>query len=153
MGHFAILNKQTNKVVTVIRVDNSKIQVPTQQLQMVNVAKLGEPEQLEERMVTVMVDDEQKGIDFLSNVLKDTYPSEQFEYHQTSYNEKIRYNFASIGDEFDKFNGAFIKPQPIEAPVKIEEKEVKGKLEKVATPMVGEWQIDVNYKWKFLEQK
>jgi len=151
MAHFGVISKATNKVVTVIRVDNSKIQVPTQQLQIVNVAKLGEPEKLEERMVTVMVDDEQKGIDFLSNVLKDTYPSDQFEYHQTSYNEKIRYNFASIGDTFDKVNGAFIKPMPVEVPIKVKEVLVKGQLQSLSTPLVGNWELDQNYKWKFNE--
>jgi hypothetical protein len=151
MAHFAIINKSDNKVIQVVRVDNSKLWVPSQELRMINVAPIGQPEQLEQRLVTVNVENEQEGIDFISNVLKDTYNLDEVEFHQTSYNEKMRYNFAGIGDTYDKANEAFIKPMPIETPVKKEEVIVKGKIEQLMTTLVGEWTLDDKYKWKFNE--
>jgi hypothetical protein len=149
MAHIAIIDKDTDTVVTVIRVNNDKLYIQEQQLQMINVALPDQPEQLEERLVTVNVESEQKGIDFLQSILSDQYPNHYFK--QTSYNEKMRYNFAGIGDTYDKVNGAFIKPMPLEAPVKKEEVMVKGKLEQVNTSLIGEWQLDYRYKWQFAE--
>ena len=48
---------------------------------------------------------EQKGIDFCSNLLDGTWI-------QTSYNGKIRKNYAGIGYKYDADLDAFIPPQP-----------------------------------------
>jgi hypothetical protein len=48
---------------------------------------------------------EQKGIDFCSNLLGGTWK-------QTSYNGKIRKNYAGIGYTYDKGRDAFISPKP-----------------------------------------
>jgi hypothetical protein len=48
---------------------------------------------------------EQKGIEFCSNLLGGTWL-------QTSYNAKIRKNFAGIGYTYDADLDAFIAPQP-----------------------------------------
>lgn len=48
---------------------------------------------------------EQKGIDFCSNLLGGTWI-------QTSYNGKIRKNYAGIGYKYDATLDAFIPPQP-----------------------------------------
>lgn len=48
---------------------------------------------------------EQKGIDFCSNLLGGTWI-------QTSYNGKIRKNYAGIGYKYDAELDAFIPPQP-----------------------------------------
>ena len=48
---------------------------------------------------------EQKGIDFCSNLLGGTWK-------QTSYNGKIRKNYAGIGYTYDESRDAFIPPKP-----------------------------------------
>jgi hypothetical protein len=48
---------------------------------------------------------EQKGIDFCSNLLGGTWL-------QTSYNAKIRKNYAGIGYTYDETLDAFIAPKP-----------------------------------------
>jgi len=48
---------------------------------------------------------EQKGIDFCSNLLGGTWK-------QTSYNAKIRKNYAGIGYTYDEGRDAFIAPKP-----------------------------------------
>ena len=48
---------------------------------------------------------EQKGIDFCSNLLGGTWK-------QTSYNAKIRKNYAGVGYKYDETLDAFIPPQP-----------------------------------------
>ena len=48
---------------------------------------------------------EQKGIDFCSNLLGGTWI-------QTSYNAKIRKNYAGIGYTYDEGRNAFIAPKP-----------------------------------------
>ena len=48
---------------------------------------------------------EQKGIDFCSNLLGGTWK-------QTSYNAKIRKNYAGIGYTYDEGRDAFIPPKP-----------------------------------------
>ena len=48
---------------------------------------------------------EQKGIDFCSNLLGGTWK-------QTSYNAKIRKNYAGIGYTYDEDRDAFIPPKP-----------------------------------------
>jgi len=48
---------------------------------------------------------EQKGIDFCSNLLGGTWI-------QTSYNGKIRKNYAGVGYTYDEVRDAFIPPQP-----------------------------------------
>ena len=51
---------------------------------------------------------EQKGIDFCSNLLGGTWI-------QTSYNAKIRKNYAGIGYTYDKSLDAFIAPKPFDS--------------------------------------
>ena len=48
---------------------------------------------------------EQKGIDFCSNLLGGTWK-------QTSYNGKIRKNYAGVGYTYDESRDAFIAPKP-----------------------------------------
>lgn len=48
---------------------------------------------------------EQKGIEFCQNLLGGKWI-------QTSYNSKIRYNFAGIGYTYDPIDDAFIPPMP-----------------------------------------
>jgi hypothetical protein len=48
---------------------------------------------------------EQKGIDFCSNLLGGTWK-------QTSYNGKIRKNYAGVGYTYDEGRDAFISPKP-----------------------------------------
>jgi len=48
---------------------------------------------------------EQKGIDFCSNLLGGTWK-------QTSYNGKIRKNYAGVGYTYDEGRNAFIAPKP-----------------------------------------
>jgi hypothetical protein len=50
-------------------------------------------------------ENEQKGIDFCSNLLGGTWI-------QTSYNGRIRKNYAGIGYKYDATLNAFIAPQP-----------------------------------------
>jgi len=61
---------------------------------------------------------EQKGIDFCSNLLGGTWK-------QTSYNAKIRKNYAGIGYKYDEILDAFISPQPY-----------------------ASWTLDENAQWK-----
>ena len=51
---------------------------------------------------------EQKGIDFCSNLLGGTWK-------QTSYNAKIRKNYAGIGYTYDEGRDAFIPPKPFDS--------------------------------------
>jgi hypothetical protein len=48
---------------------------------------------------------EQKGIDFCSNLIGGTWL-------QTSYNNKIRKNYAGVGYTYDEGRDAFIAPKP-----------------------------------------
>ena len=48
---------------------------------------------------------EQKGIDFCSNLLGGTWK-------QTSYNAKIRKNYAGVGYTYDETLDAFVPPKP-----------------------------------------
>ncbi len=48
---------------------------------------------------------EQKGIDFCSNLLGGTWK-------QTSYNGRIRKNYAGVGYTYDEGRNAFIAPKP-----------------------------------------
>ena len=50
-------------------------------------------------------ENEQKGIDFCSNLLGGTWK-------QTSYNGNIRKNYASVGYAYDETLDAFIPPKP-----------------------------------------
>lgn len=62
---------------------------------------------LDNYMITVNgVEIEQKGIDFMSNLLN--YPL----WKQTSYNGKFRKNYAGIGYYYDSIRDAFIPPKP-----------------------------------------
>jgi hypothetical protein len=53
-------------------------------------------------------ENEQKGIDFCSNLLGGTWK-------QTSYNSNIRKNYAGVGYTYDETLDAFIPPQPFES--------------------------------------
>ena len=82
MAHFAQLDKN-NMVINVIVVDNNEL-----------IDDTG-------------IESEQKGIDFCKNLYgKDT------EWIQTSYNAKLRINFACIGGHYDKYWDAFIPVKP-----------------------------------------
>ena len=50
-------------------------------------------------------ENEQKGIDFCSNLLGGTWK-------QTSYNGNIRKNYAGVGYTYDEGRDAFIAPKP-----------------------------------------
>ncbi len=51
---------------------------------------------------------EQAGVDFLRNL----YNDQNAQWFQTSYNNNIRKNFASIGYTYDQVRDAFIEPKP-----------------------------------------
>lgn len=51
---------------------------------------------------------EQAGVDFLRNL----YNDQNAQWFQTSYNNNIRKNFASIGYTYDQARDAFIEPKP-----------------------------------------
>ena len=53
-------------------------------------------------------ENEQKGIDFCSNLLGGTWK-------QTSYNARIRKNYAGIGYTYDETLDAFVPPKPFES--------------------------------------
>ena len=53
-------------------------------------------------------ENEQKGIDFCSNLLGGTWK-------QTSYNGKIRKNYAGVGYTYDEGLDAFIAPKPFDS--------------------------------------
>ena len=53
------------------------------------------------------IESEQKGIEFCQGLFGGTWI-------QTSYNEKIRYNFAGVGFTYDPIDDAFIAPAPCE---------------------------------------
>ena len=57
---------------------------------------------------------EQKGIDFCSNLLGGTWI-------QTSYNGKIRKNYAGVGYTYDEGRDAFIAPKPFASWVLVED--------------------------------
>jgi hypothetical protein len=74
--------------------------------------------QLENKIVTKVIvvanqdildengqESEQKGVDFCSNLLGGTWK-------QTSYNAKIRKNYAGVGYTYDETLDAFIAPKP-----------------------------------------
>ena len=69
-------------------------------------------------------ENEQKGIDFCSNLLGGTWI-------QTSYNGRVRKNYAGIGYKYDANLDAFIKPQPFPSWILDEE--------------VAQWKAPVNY--------
>ena len=77
---------------------------------MAHFAKLGVGN-IVEKVVVVSNDiatTEQAGIDFLKNL----YNDQNAQWFQTSYNNKIRKNFAGIGYSYDQARDAFIPPKP-----------------------------------------
>jgi len=77
---------------------------------MAHFAKLG-PGNIVEKVEVVSNDiatTEQAGIDFLKDLYKEKYAV----WKQTSYNNNIRKNYASIGYTYDQTRDAFIPPQP-----------------------------------------
>ena len=79
MAHFARLDSN-NIVLAVVVIDNNKLIENGQE-------------------------NEQKGIDFCSNLLGGTWK-------QTSYNGNIRKNYAGVGYTYDEGRNAFIAPKP-----------------------------------------
>ena len=79
---------------------------------MAHFAKLGKGNIVEK--VEVVSNDiattEQAGVDFLNNLYKT-----RDVWKQTSYNNNIRKNYASIGYKYDQTKDAFISPQPYKA--------------------------------------
>jgi len=79
---------------------------------MAHFAKLGKGNIIER--VEVVSNDiattEQAGVDFLNNLYKT-----RDVWKQTSYNNNIRKNYASIGYKYDQTKDAFIPPQPYKA--------------------------------------
>ena len=53
------------------------------------------------------VEDEQRGIDFLNDLLPDSGT-----WVQTSYNANMRGRYAAVGDTYDSTNDRFIRAQP-----------------------------------------
>jgi hypothetical protein len=66
------------------------------------------------------VEDEQRGIDFLEDLLPGSGP-----WVQTSYNHTQRFHYARVGDTWDEANDAFYGPQPFPS-----------------------WSLDENYVWQ-----
>jgi len=85
MAHFATIDNSTNKVINVEVVNNAVI----------TDSNGDEQEQL--------------GIDFLEQI----HGGGGVTYKQTSYNESIRKNFATVGGTYDSSKDAFIDPLPV----------------------------------------
>ena len=85
MAHFATIDNSTNKVINVEVVNNAVI----------TDSNGDEQEQL--------------GIDFLEQI----HGGGGVTYKQTSYNNKIRKNYATIGSTYDSSKDAFIDPRPV----------------------------------------
>jgi hypothetical protein len=66
------------------------------------------------------VEDEQRGIDFLTDLFPDSAT-----WVQTSYNRTIRHNYAGVGDTWDAASDAFYGPQPFPS-----------------------WSLDEDYRWQ-----
>lgn len=115
MAHYAIIDKKTNIVLQVIAVSNDKCQSPATEKRMVNVAApFSKEEKLELRDVTVLVDDEKKGIAYCQKLcmLETKYKIEDIYFKQTSYNSKLRKNFAGIGFTWREDLDGFVQPMP-----------------------------------------
>jgi len=85
---------------------------------MAHFAKLGKGN-IVEKLVVVSNDiatTEQAGVDFLNNLYKS-----RDVWKQTSYNNNIRKNFASIGFTYDQTRDAFIPPKPYTGWILVEE--------------------------------
>ena len=90
MANFAVINKKTNEVLTVIVIDNDRLMVKGSE-------------------------NEQKGVVLCEQLFKDGYKGVDFEnliFRQTSYNKTKRYNYAGIGHKWDEVAGAFYAPKP-----------------------------------------
>ena len=79
---------------------------------------------------------EQKGIDFCSNLLGGTWL-------QTSYNARIRKNYAGIGYTYDEGRDAFIPPKPYNSWLLDEDKAQW----KAPVDMPSDASIDKKYTW------
>ena len=125
MAHFAIVNKETKRVIRVAVVDNSKL------LDQNNVEQ------------------EANGVIHLQNVHSHIadFNLRDFDFIQTSYNGNFRKNYASIGDTYDAQKDAFIKPKPTSPMV------VKGEDLSFIT-LEGEWVLNSDTcKWEFIESE
>ena len=109
MAHYAKIDIKTNLVLEVIVLPNEKCQSPTKQMQLVNVAMLGEKPNMQMREITVMVDDEARGIEFLNKLYNN--PTDVY-FRQTSYHGNIRKNFAGVGYTFNESLDGFVAPMP-----------------------------------------
>ena len=85
MAHFATIDNSTNKVIRVEVINNAVI-----------TDSNGD-------------DQEQLGIDFLEQI----HGGGGVTYKQTSYNNNIRKNFATVGGTYDSSKDAFIDPLPV----------------------------------------
>lgn len=85
MSHFARIDKKTNYVLQVHVVNNEN------------------------------VIDEKSGIEFLKNIHKNQSWINDIYFVQTSYNSKIRNEFAGIGYTYNLELDAFIPPQPFKS--------------------------------------
>lgn len=132
MAHYAKIDIKTNLVLEVIVVPNDKCQSFTTEKRMVNVALLGQKENLQLRDVTVMVDDEEKGIAFLNKLYNN--PTDVY-FCQTSYNGNMRKNFAGIGYTFNESLDGFIAPVPTSPML------VKNEKEELVED-IGEWMLN-----------
>jgi len=81
-------------------------------------------------------ENEQKGIDFCSNLLGGTWL-------QTSYNGKIRKNYAGIGYTYDEGRDAFIAPKPFNSWV-LDENKAQWK---APVDMPSDASMDKRYTW------
>jgi hypothetical protein len=170
MSHFAILDKKTNTVVQVIRVDNGILEVQDQPI----------PDTKPQDWT--IKEDENRGIAHLTRVFKDGIPNlgpvEDYYFKQTSYNadgtNKKWYNFAGIGHKYDKNNNAFVAPKPTKNPLPpqviltdpstgvngpsgkdielggSEEDPIETPVE--LTPLAGTWELDEKFRWVFIEE-
>ena len=133
MAHYARISKETNLVIEVIVVPNNKCQSPTIEKRMINVAlPLSGKEDMQIRDVTVMVDDEAKGVEFLNKLYNN--PTDVY-FRQTSYHGNIRKNFAGIGYAFNEKLDGFIAPMPTSPML------IKNEKEELVED-IGEWVLN-----------
>lgn len=95
MAHFAVVNKNTSKVIRVDVVDNVKL------------------------VDTESVEQESNGVNHLLNVYKllNEFNISEIDFIQTSYNSNFRKNFAGIGYTWRPDLDGFVPPKPEENPI------------------------------------
>lgn len=133
MAHFAKIDENTNKVLDVVVVNNTVL------------------------MNGLMQEEEQKGIDFLTNLFGGKWV-------QTSYNSNFRFNYASIGGLYDEINDAFIPPKLFnswilntttfkwEAPVPYPSNGIIHAWSEKALNWIGKPEDDEEYMWNNIDE-